>query len=216
MIPIIGIVARKSVGELFENVTLHQEYIDAVLKFGGDPLLLVCGSIWNHREKMRLLQWLKKCDGVVITGGEQPTDLDYYILDYCIKHNVSVLGICLGMQVMGTYLNKNKLVLIGNNEHCQADKQYVHEVGIEKNSKLGFYLEKEIISVNSRHIEKIEDGGIFKVVGKSNDGIIEAIENIHHPFQIGVQWHPESMVSYDENSRKLWKAFIKQCKKNKE
>ena len=32
---------------------------------------------------------------------------------------------------------------------------------------------------------------------------------------IGVQWHPEKMIEYDENANRLWHAFMEEAKKNK-
>ena len=34
------------------------------------------------------------------------------------------------------------------------------------------------------------------------------MENSNNTFNIGVQWHPEKMIDYDENAKKLMKAFI--------
>ena len=48
----------------------------------------------------------------------------------------------------------------------------------------------------------------FEIVGKSEDGLVEALENKNHSFQIGVQWHPERMISYDSLSRKLFQRFL--------
>lgn len=215
MVPIIGLIVRRESKDGFEQVIFHQEYMDVVLQFGGEPLIICYGSTWDKKEKNRISKWLKQCDGIVVTGGDKPTELDYYVVDYAIKHHVPLFGICLGMQVMGTYESDHKIVPVGTNEHNKKEK-YVHEVVLDDTSRLYQYLGNyETILVNSRHIEKIESGGIFKIVGMSHDGIIEAIENTHHPFQIGVQWHPESMACYDENSKKLWKKFITVCKKSR-
>ena len=67
------------------------------------------------------------------------------------------------------------------------------------------------IKVNSRHKQIIKNTKL-KVVGVSQDGYIEAIEDSSKKFFIGVQWHPESMVKYDKEQNSLFKYFIKQCK----
>ncbi len=214
MLPVIGVMIRLERKQPFSQLELHQEYVDAIIESGGDPLLLFEGSVWSHKEKKRLFRWLKQCDGIVITGGDQPSSWDYYVLDYAMKHHLPVLGICLGMQVMATYRNQEKLYLLSSNSHKQIGKKYVHDVQLEPNSKL-FYLfgKQSTIEVNSRHMECVKTGGMFTVSGKSEDGIVECLENPNHEFQIGVQWHPESMIGYDENSKCLWKQFIKVCKK---
>ena len=164
---------------------------------------------FNDDEKKRLSYWLKQCDAIVITGGYHPTDYDYYVLEYALKHDLPILGICLGMQVMATYKSKEQLKLIGNNSHLQDNSDYSHYIDIEQDSHLSMILgNNDHIKVNSRHLEYVNSGGLFKVVAKSDDGLVEAIENPNHPFQIGVQWHPESMISYDDKQAKLWQTFI--------
>lgn len=216
MLPVIGIIARKEKEKLFNQVVLHQEYIDVIIKFGGNPLLIFQGSILDAKEKKRIKKWLDKCDGIVITGGYHPTELDYFVLEYALNKKLAIFGICLGMQVMATYKNEDKLTLIGNKIHNQPGVDYVHSVYVQENSNLFKYIGSKFrVKVNSRHLEQVKNGGIFQVVSNSEDGIIEGIESKNHSFQIGVQWHPESMISYDDSSVKLWKNFIEACKKNR-
>ena len=49
-------------------------------------------------------------------------------------------------------------------------------------------------------------------MGRSDDGLIEVVENKNHPFQIGVQWHPERMLEYDDDSNTIFQAFIDNIK----
>ena len=63
------------------------------------------------------------------------------------------------------------------------------------------------IKVNSHHKQTLERSNYFKAVGYSDDGLIEAVEG-EGDFQIGVQWHPERMLDFDEGSVKLFKAFL--------
>ncbi len=217
MIPVIGIVGRIEKEDLFDTLNLNQDYIDAVIKFGGNPLILCQGSTWNQTEEQRLLHWLEQCDGVVLSGGTgDPSAYDFYILDYAVQHELPILGICFGMQTMAMYQSQEKTYMIGHEDHKKPGVKYVHSVNLDSNSRIYQILQKSTIEVNSRHVEHVKSGGIFQVVGTSDDGLIEVLENPHHPFQIGVQWHPESMVSYDESARKIWEALINTCKKNKD
>ena len=54
-------------------------------------------------------------------------------------------------------------------------------------------------------------GTVFAVVRE--DGIVEGIEHATHPFCIGVQWHPEHMVRYSKQQRRIFEAFVKACKR---
>ena len=42
----------------------------------------------------------------------------------------------------------------------------------------------------------------------SPDGVIEAVGIKDKKFVLAVQWHPEFSYKKDENSRKIFKAFI--------
>jgi putative glutamine amidotransferase len=96
-------------------------------------------------------------------------------------------------------------------DHNEMGKNYAHSVKIDKTSKLYSIFGKEEIMVNSRHKEMVIDPTNIKVVGVS-DGVIEAVEKNGVLFLIGVQWHPEDMIKYDENAKKLFDRFF-ECSK---
>ena len=54
--------------------------------------------------------------------------------------------------------------------------------------------------------DMLADG--LKIMAKASDGIIEAVYMPGHRFLWAVQWHPEFSWKTDENSRKIFKAFI--------
>lgn len=88
-----------------------------------------------------------------------------------------------------------------------VDKEYAHYISIDRNSILHKILENEKIKVNSRHNKCIPYTQL-ECVAYSEDGVIEAIEDKSKKFFIGVQWHPESIMS-DVYSNKLFDYFIK-------
>ena len=50
--------------------------------------------------------------------------------------------------------------------------------------------------VNSAHHQSVDKLGENLIInGKSKDGIIESIENTNHKWCIGVQWHPEFLIT---------------------
>ena len=67
---------------------------------------------------------------------------------------------------------------------------------ITKNSKLYKIVKSEKIEVNSAHHQSVNNlGKDFISSASAPDGIIEAIENIKHPWCIGLQWHPEFLIT---------------------
>lgn len=215
MRPTIGLIGRcEKIGN-YDTWTLHKEYSDAILKEKGNPVLYLPDT-WDKQEEKRFLTFLKQCHGIMLPGGTEVLKHDLFAIRYAINRNIPLFGICLGMQAMALYRKKDGLMKITKDNHCQNNKDKVHNVIIDKNSKLYKIINKKTkLAVNSRHHYQVKNAGIFKVCAKSEDGIIEAIEAKDHPFQIGVQWHPESMINIDKQEQKLIKEFIKYCKKKK-
>ena len=88
---------------------------------------------------------------------------------------------------------------------------YVHNVLIDKKSLLYSILNKDIISVNSRHKSVIKNTS--DLVCAYSDDVIEAIEDCNKKFYLGLQWHPENLYNTDINSRKIFDYFVSVCKK---
>lgn len=171
----------------------------------------------SNDEKRIVSETLDYCDGIIFPGGVKFTPYDRYLLELAIEKSIPVLGICLGMQMMGCYSEDITLNLIDdNNSHYQeSDFCLSHKVILDKDSRLYKILGKEEIMVNSFHKKCITENCVYKVVGKSEDGVIEAIEYPGDVFNVGIQWHPEISYDFDENSKKIIDAFIETCREKK-
>lgn len=176
-------------------------YIRAIELYNGNVI-----KIKDNIDTNCLLKILKNIDGILLTGGDKVGRLDYFLIKYAIDNNLKLLGICQGMQSMALYGSEDSLVEIGNLSHNKY-KNYSHNVKL-CNSKLKDILNKEVVEVNSYHKQKVLNSNYFKIVGMSDDGIIEAIESNNNIFQIGLQWHPEKMIDYDNNSKLIFDYFI--------
>ena len=183
--PIIGIVARK-----IDNIyKVNENIVKKIVKNGGIPILILPTNFND------LLDILNICDGIIAPGGTDIYDYDRYILDYAIKNDVPILGICLGMQIMEEkYMSKTKTLHQGIN----------HNIITKKESIVGNTIGNTI--VNSRHNECITNTDDYEIIAKSSDGCIEAIEHKYNKFNVGVQWHPEDL---EDDS--LFKSFINYC-----
>ena len=47
----------------------------------------------------------------------------------------------------------------------------------------------------------------------SDDDVIEAIEDKNKDFFLGVQWHPETMITYDKLQQELFNYFVNICRR---
>ena len=197
MKPIIGIITRKSISDEGHNTNII--YNDIVKSIENNCGIAV-GIILNNNYK----ELIDLCDGIIFQGGDDFEEYDLDALKYIYDIDKPVLGICLGMQLMGM-LFEGKMIDINNHKKKLS---YVHSVSINRNSILYNVFKTNNIKVNSRHKSVIKNTKL-KVVGISNDGYIEAIEDSSKKFFIGVQWHPENMVKYDNIQNNLFKYFIK-------
>lgn len=234
MKPLIGIISRphRDTDGACE-LGIMDAYRNAIIKNGGNTICILPTQYFVYEEnspyhtpkmtdeeiEMLKIQ-LSFCDGIVMPGGSKWYEYDEIVCKYCLENDIPILGICMGEQIMGNIIVNDKEIngdkTIKNDSkinHQQPSVSYVHSVSIDRNSKLYQIIGKEEIKVNSRHNYHIEEKPSFKVVARATDGIIEAIEYPNNTFAIGLQWHPESLVEYDENSNNIFKSLINAAKK---
>lgn len=90
-----------------------------------------------------------------------------------------------------------------------------HMVLLDKNSKLANIFEKTYLNMPSVHSWCVKDdvfvkNTIYKVVGRSDDDNIEAIESVtSNWWAIGVQFHPE----LEEDNLNLFKSLVNEAKR---
>lgn len=224
MKPLIGIVARVEYPGGTHKLVINDEYRRKLISRGADVTLILPHGLIDYGdvpskeqtpltpdEEASIIRQINQCDGILMPGGFKTNNFDLFIMDYCIRNDIPCFGICLGMQILSFY--KKEEIANDKNEteinHCVEDVDYVHEVTIDKNSKLYSIIGEEKFMVNSRHNYHAKDNPLFDNVAYAPDGILEAIEMKDKKFIIGVQWHPEGLD--DENSNKLFDYFINTC-----
>lgn len=183
------------------NGTENTDYIKAIRHFGGKVVLLEDSAL-----ESKVYEKLKMVDGVLLPGGDNVGRLDFFIINYAYQNNLRMLGICQGMQSMALWKSKEGLISLESDIHYSTDK-YKHLV-LLSDSIVKSILKKDKLMVNSHHKQHVLTSTMFKIVGVSDDGVVEVIENSNASFQVGVQWHPERMIDYDEASILLFKAFL--------
>ncbi len=234
MKPMIGVIGRPDMASDDDKVICIWEGTRrAIVKKGGIPFLILPTQDVEYdslkpkdtpklteEEKNELKRLVDMCDGLLLPGGYKWYEFDEFIYNYALEKNMPILGICAGMQMMCRIdQNKNNIckdTTVRNDttiNHHQRDKKYVHNVSIIDNTILSKIIDEKEIKVNSKHNYHVSSTANLKVSAYSEDGLIEAVEYDDKDFVIGVQWHPETMLDYDENANKILDEFINKCRK---
>ncbi len=202
-------------------------------------------QVINLSHKHNNLDDIKKCDGVILSGGEdvhpryynKPEYLDYCneidgardefefrVLEYTDKNQLPVLGICRGLQVANVFYGGTLIPDIpafGRFNHSRfSDKDRYHTVQIDDNSDLKNIVGTATGEINSAHHQSADLVGKGLVVNSiSSDGIIEGIERKEKksaPFFQLVQWHPERMTDQQSPfSRNVKLRFLEALRNGK-
>ena len=203
---VIGIVARDEE----TNDTMMQIVTKNNLKYLHNKCDII--GILNYDNNLINPSVLSLCDGIIFQGGSDIHPYHFQILDYAIKNNIPVLGICMGQQIIGLYsLNttddKNLIKVAGHH-----DKKKTHLIKIIPNTIL-YKIFGPTLTVNTRHKEALKKvNKPFIISALSEDNIIEAIEYIDdNHFVLGVQFHPEDL----DNTESLYNYFLKEILKRK-
>ena len=208
--PVIGLTGN------FNDQTcmLKDGYYKSVWRAGGIPVIIP-----PLADTDAIINTLEHIDGLLLTGGadynplyagEEPSprlgginaerDLpELLITQLAYNRQIPILGICRGIQTLAMALGgqvKQDISDVAQIRHSQdADRsEPTHTVTIEPDSTLFNIYKEEKLYVNSFHHQAVSDPGErFRVIGRSSDGIIEAMESREFKSILGVQWHPECM-----------------------
>lgn len=189
------------IGRINDNrITFNKEIIDIINEYDNTPLGIIVDFNNNYEKEFNKIKPLiDMCDKIILQGGNECYKIDLLIAKYLYDKNIPTLGICLGMQTMALAFNGIEEKI---NNH-QSKNKYVHNVIIDKKSKLYEIIKNDNILVNSRHNYCIKQTNL-DICGKND--VIEAIEDKNKKFYIGLQWHPESLD--DEVSNNIFDYFF--------
>ena len=231
--PIIGIVGKPQCDDVIWNkICISNEIKDAVNINGGVAIGIIPQSkikqikegkpfsyqnyYLDEKSLSDLFSTIDLCDGIILEGGITICDYEQEIAKYCIEKNIPLLGICCGCINMalatgGSISLENYDYL--KEKHFSSSNMVMHDVIIDKDSKLYSMIKKEKFVVNSIHKCKIDNPGAYSIKGFANDNIIELLELDGEGFNIGVQWHPEFITDKEEENQ-IFKEFIDYLIKN--
>lgn len=208
-------------------------YVRRIERAGGLPLLLphVHCEVQAQIEQMAAL-----CDGLLLTGGDDVHPRHYHqewynagvpiaaerdefelpLTKIYLTTGKPILAICRGIQLINVLLGGTLIQdiphFVGSTHHSQSDPTGVptHQVRVEEDCRLAQIFKGEFIDVNSHHhqcVDRVGQG--LRVVGRSEEGIIEALEHEQHPYCVAVQWHPERLGVERLMHQELFDDFVR-------
>jgi putative glutamine amidotransferase len=205
------------------------QYLCAIEMSGGEPVPIDLAL--SNSEITRIAM---TCDGVLLPGSPADVDPEKYgavrdpqtavadpqrdnadelLLQDAYNMRKPVLGICYGVQTLNVWRTGTLVQHVENHSQGRA-VQRAHIVEVEPDSLLANILspvwEAEEGWVNSSHHQAIANSGDgLRIVARSDDGIIEAVESTSHDhFVLGIQWHPERTFDEEPSSRAIFERFL--------
>lgn len=147
------------------------------------------------------------------TPNQRRDEFEMLLFKLALQRRLPIMGICRGHQLInialgGTiyqdlpteYPDPTTRGLAPLINHSRPDSEWagVHDIYINKESRLYQVLQVEQACVNSTHHQALKNlGRTLRVTATSPDGVIEAIESDTYPIA-AVQFHPERLAFGDD------------------
>jgi putative glutamine amidotransferase len=226
-------MARKSGAHGQPSVFLYNNYITALEDCGLAAVLITPA---HTKEAIDAI--LASCAGLVLTGGEdvdparydeapspklgtvcpERDEAEMHALDAALARDIPVFAICRGMQVLNVHLGGSLVQDLPSERpsgiaHVQTGgwSGHAHDVAVTIGSRLHDIARTDRFRTNSFHHQALDTiAAPLVVVGRAEDGTVEAVESREHAWVLGVQWHPERFdgeATAPHPDRDLFTAF---------
>jgi putative glutamine amidotransferase len=219
------------------RVRVNEAYTNALVSVGLIPLVL------PPVDPVLAAASLNDIAGLVLTGGEDVDPHRFHqephpatgaphaardayeiaLARTAHERRIPTLAICRGAQVVNVALGGTLVQDIPSQHptkinHDASDKrtERVHSVEMDSDSELASIFADTTIAANSSHHQSVDAPAPgLRVVGRSPDGIVEALEAVDPAWwMMAVQWHPEELTETSEDwDRRLFAAFAEQVRR---
>jgi putative glutamine amidotransferase len=147
------------------------------------------------------------------------------VLRRALERDLPVLAICRGCQLLnvvcgGTLWQDIAVQGAGDAAHdgesAGPRDRTVHPVALEPDSLLSAVMLATAVGVNSLHHQGLRDiGDGLRVVGRSPDGMVEAVEMPEHGFVLGLQCHPEELSAAEPWASRLFTGLVEAARRRR-
>ena len=216
--PIVGLTTYRQPAQTgvwnVEASFLPAEYFDAVNRAGATAVLLPPQELTAEAAS----ELISGLDALVVSGGRdvdaslygqaagEHTDVPDKLRDAfelalysaAIEAGLPFLGICRGQQVLNVHQSGTLIQhlpdVVGSNKYQLGNAEFtMAEINVDAGSLLSEALggESTVTGALYHHQAIDQVGKGLKVVARSEDNIVEAVELEGHGFGLAVQWHPE-------------------------
>ena len=228
--PLIALVSLYD--EKLDSYWMLPGYVQGLQDAGAIPVLLPYTT-----QEEDLERYAQTFDGFLFPGGHdleprlygqqdeglfgprvpQRDSLEEKLFPLVLETGKPLLGICRGIQLFNVLLGGDLYQDIPTQcpsavEHHETPPydKVAHPVSIREGTPLFEAVGVREMGVNSYHHQGVRTlGRGLQVAATAPDGMVEAVYLPDHRFALAVQWHPEFSRLSDENSRKIFAAFVK-------
>ncbi len=196
-IPIIVPIAEQTITMLPEYLS---DYDGLLMVEGGDVNPKYYGSSYDSPEEFDPIK----------------DQIETTCFTHAYKANKPILGFCRGLHIINTMLGgtlhhdvhefNHGTVLHIDHDHYDEHR---HRITILPETPLASWYKRTTINVNSYHHQGIKDlSPLLKPMAVADDNLVEAVFCPSKKFVVGLQFHPERMLSEYEGNQLVFTSFI--------
>lgn len=231
--PVVLVVSRRTTRKHKLIDYVGELHLELLMRLGTFPVIVpVADGTLDC-----LPQYKERMDGLLLVEGDdvEPTrfaarkanfkylektnpykdEIETRLLHDAFRLEVPILGICRGSQLLnvvsgGTLFGDVQKEKGSDRHHIDYENYdtYRHPVELVPGTPLARWYRRKALKVNSYHHQGVRKlASRFKPMAIADDGLIEAFYDPKADFVVGLQFHPERMMSEYAGNLKVWKTF---------